>query len=69
MRLRRPRAEGDAAHGLRRRPHYDKLSRVAAIAHDEDEAPSREDKTYGETIFNRTPVPLPKLFRRGKPRR
>jgi hypothetical protein len=25
--------------------------------------------TGGETVFNRTPIPLPKLLRRGKPRR
>ena len=45
-----------------------RLSSVRPVAHDEDEAPSREDRTYGETIFNRAPVLLPKLFRRGKPR-
>ena len=48
--------------------HIDKLSRVAAIAHDDDEAQSREDKIYGETILDRVLVPPPKLFRRGKPR-
>jgi hypothetical protein len=68
MKLRRPRAEkppptvyvGD---------HVDKLSRVPAIRHDEDEAPTREDLRYGETLFNRAPIPLPRLFGRGKPRR
>ena len=68
MKFRRPRAE-DTPPTVYVGDHTDKLSHVPAIAHDEDEAPSREDKTYGETIFNRTPVPLPKLFRRGKPRR
>jgi hypothetical protein len=42
--------------------HTDKLSRLRAMAHDEDERPSREDLQYGETIFNRTPVPLPPLL-------
>ena len=68
MKLRRPRAE-DRPPTVYVGDHTDKLSHVAAIPHDEDEAPSREDKTYGETIFNRRPVPIPKLLRRGKPRR
>jgi len=46
-----------------------RLSGLRPVAHDEDETPSREDRTYGETIFNRTPIPLPKLLRRRKPRR
>ena len=45
--------------------HIDKLSRIAAIAHDEDEAQSREDKLYGEPMLDRV---LDPLFRRGKPR-
>ena len=48
--------------------HIDKLSRVAAIAHDEDEAQTREDKLYGDPILDRVLDPLPRLFRRGKPR-
>jgi hypothetical protein len=43
--------------------HADKLRRVRPLAHDEDEQPSREDKTYGETIFNRAVVPLPRFLR------
>jgi len=48
-----------------------RLSGVRALAHDEDERPCREDLTYGETIFNRAVVPLPRfLTGRGKaPRR
>lgn len=38
----------------------DRLGGVRALAHDEEERPSREDRTYGETIFNRSPVPLPR---------
>ena len=40
--------------------HADKLSRIRPLAHDEDERPRREDMAYGETIFNRAPVPLPR---------
>jgi hypothetical protein len=67
MKLRRPRAEkppptvyvGD---------HVDKLSRMRPIRYDDEQAPTREDLRYGETLFNRAPVPLPR-FGRGKPRR
>ena len=67
MKLRWPRAEAT-------RPtvyvgdHIDKLSRLAPIAHDEDEAQSREDKLYGQPMLDRVLDPLPKLFRRGRPR-
>ena len=44
--------------------HADKLRRVRPLAHDDDEQPTREDKTYGETIFNRAVVPLPRFLRR-----
>ena len=40
-----------------------RLSGVRALGHDEDERPSREDRTYGETIFNRGVVPLPRILR------
>jgi hypothetical protein len=43
--------------------HADKLSRIRPLGHDEDERPRREDRAYGETIFNRTPVPLPRFLR------
>jgi hypothetical protein len=67
MKLRRPRAEATPP-TVYVGDHIDKLSRVAAIAHDEDEAQSREDKLYGEPILDRMLDPLPKLFWRGKPR-
>jgi len=40
-----------------------RLGGVRGLAHDEDERPSREDRTYGETIFNRGVVPLPRFLR------
>jgi hypothetical protein len=43
--------------------HADKLSRIPALAHDEDERSRREDKEYGQTIFTRPPVPLPRFLR------
>jgi len=63
---------------LRRRPdekpagyvgdHADKLSRVPSFPHDEDERPRREDREYGQTIFTRPPVPLPRFLRGGRKR-
>ena len=51
-------------------PDESRLSGVRRIAVDEDERPSREDRTYGETIFSRPPVPLPRfLTRRRRPRK
>ena len=41
----------------------DRLGGIRALAHDEDERPSREDRSYGETIFTRPPVPLPRILR------
>jgi hypothetical protein len=29
---------------------------------EEDDRPSREDRSYGETIFTRPPVPLPRVL-------
>jgi hypothetical protein len=42
--------------------HADKLRRTRPLAHDEEERPRREDRTYGETIFNRAAVPLPRFL-------
>ena len=42
--------------------HADKLSRIRPLVHDEDERPRREDMAYGETIFNRGVVPLPRFL-------
>ena len=46
----------------------DRFAGVRALAHDEDERPSREDRSYGETIFTRPTVPLPRILR-GRRRR
>jgi hypothetical protein len=45
-----------------------RLSGIRGLPHDEDERPSREDADYGQTIFTREPVPLPRWLRgkRGK---
>jgi hypothetical protein len=48
--------------------HADKLSRIPPLSHDEDGRPSREDRDYGQTIFTRPPVPLPRFLRGGKKR-
>jgi hypothetical protein len=48
--------------------HADKLSRIPTLRHDEDERPSREDREYGQTIFTRSPVPLPRFLTGGKKR-
>jgi hypothetical protein len=34
------------------------------VFHDDDERPSREDRDFGQTIFTRPPVPLPKVLTR-----
>jgi hypothetical protein len=39
-----------------------RLTGVRSVAHDDEERPSREDMTYGETIFNRAAVPLPRFL-------
>jgi hypothetical protein len=44
-------------------PPESRLAGIRALAHDDDERPSREDFTYGETIFNRGVVPLPRFLR------
>ena len=48
-----------------------RLGGLPVISHDDDERPSREDMTYGETIFNRSVVPLPRFLtgRKKPPRR
>ena len=44
-------------------PPESRLAGIRALAHDDEERPSREDLTYGETIFNRGVVPLPRFLR------
>ena len=60
MKLRRSRNESPTGYVG---DHADKLSRIRPLDHDEDERPRREDLAYGETIFNRAPVPLPRFLR------
>ena len=43
-----------------------RFSGVPRLQHDEDERPSREDISYGQTIFTRPPVPLPRWLVGGK---
>jgi hypothetical protein len=51
----RPAAEPDAPAAP------DALTRIRQLAED-DERPSREDRGYGETIFTRPPVRLPRIL-------
>ena len=37
-----------------------RLSGIRGLPHDDDERPSREDADYGQTIFTRGTVPLPR---------
>jgi hypothetical protein len=44
-------------------PPVERLSGLRAHAHDEDdERPSGQDLRYGQTIFNRGTVPLPRFL-------
>jgi hypothetical protein len=43
-------------------PAGGRLTGVRPLSLDDDERPSREDLTYGETIFNRAVVPLPRFL-------
>jgi hypothetical protein len=43
-----------------------RLGGLRGLQHDEDERPSREDAGYGQTIFSRPPVPLPRWLSGGK---
>jgi hypothetical protein len=46
-----------------------RLSGIRALPHDEDERQSREDLDYGQTIFTRGTVELPRWLRGGKHRK
>jgi hypothetical protein len=46
--------------------HAQRLAGVRSVAHDADERQSREDADYGQTIFTRPPVPLPRALTGGK---
>ena len=68
MKLRWPRAEATPP-TVYVGDHIDKLSRIRPIAHDDDnERQSREDLHYCESLFERSPVPLPRAVR-GRRRR
>ena len=45
-----------------------RLSGVRGLPHDDDERPSREDADYGQTIFTRGAVSLPRWLKGRKPR-
>jgi hypothetical protein len=46
-----------------------RLSGMRRLTRDEDERPSREDFEFGQTIFTREPVPLPRWLRGRKARK
>ena len=37
-----------------------RLSGIRGLPHDDDERPSREDADYGQTLFTRGTVPVPR---------
>jgi hypothetical protein len=43
-------------------PSTGRLAGVRPMAHDDDERRSAADVNYGQTIFTRPPVPLPRLL-------
>jgi hypothetical protein len=44
-------------------PVAGRLTGVRSVAHhDDEERPSREDLSYGTTMFNRATVPLPRFL-------
>jgi hypothetical protein len=47
-------------------PPAGRLGGVRPMSHDDDERQSGADLNYGQTIFTRPPVPLPRLLRGGK---
>ena len=58
MRLRRPREPSPPTIYIGDYNH--KLSRIPALAHDDDDRPRREDLDYGKNAFTDPPVPLPR---------
>jgi hypothetical protein len=65
MKLRRPPDEKPTGYVG---DHADKLTGIRPLAHDEDERPRREDREFGQTIFTRPPVPLPRFLKGGRKR-
>lgn len=51
------------------KPAAGRLGGVRPMAHDEDERPSAQDRDYGQTIFTRDAVPLPRVLTGRKRRR
>ena len=50
--------------------HTNKLSRIPALPHSDEERPSREDQDYAKNVFTDPPVPLPRFLTGAKkPRR
>jgi hypothetical protein len=49
--------------------HTDKLSRIRALPHDEDDRPCREDRDYAKNMFVEPLVPLPRFLTGAKKRR
>lgn len=43
-----------------------KLGHTRPLAHQEDERPSAQDLAFGQTIFTRRTVPLPRFLTRNK---
>lgn len=60
-----PRSDDAAADQPDAAPQSDgRLGGVQPLTHDDDdERPRREDMSYGQTIFTRPPVPLPRWLR------
>jgi len=46
-----------------------RLGGIRPMAHDEDQRPSAQDRDYGQTIFTREAVPLPRVLTGRKRRR
>ena len=69
MKLLRKHKEPDAGPTVYVGDHTDKLMRIRPIFHDEDERQSREDLHYCESLFERSPAPLPRSLRRSKRKR
>lgn len=42
----------------------DRLGGVRPVGRGDEERPSREDRDYGQTIFTRPTVPLPRVLRK-----
>jgi hypothetical protein len=47
-------------------PTVSRFGGLAALPHDPDERPSREDRDFGQTIFTRAAVDLPRFLRGGR---